>query len=392
MPPSFDVPSTRPSARRVSCGLALDELAFGANEQGVTAERSDPLRADADGSGRNVLQAVEIFARAIGRHRRVGLVVALAAAVNPRGQESARDTAGHLDGAAPRVGRIGHRRRAIAPVFREHLRANLDAPAIGCLIAGRRQPRSVIRTGRRINRAALIFGDRDVAIGREPFAAEGVRPASRPAAAEQRHSIGAETPRFGDRTAGQSVRTPGEDLDDAADRVGAVEVAAAAAQHLDAVDRRLRQLVPVDPAAERVVERHAVGEHQRPARTGAAQAAQRDALRRGIRHARRGAAEQREPRHQLERIVERHGRLRREIGCRDDRHGDRRIDARHVGPRRGDVDRFEKRRRMQSDRQRRTVRRHHLLDRREAGAPTPACRALPVKVTAKLEPAIGRRS
>ena len=97
-----------------------------------------------------------------------------------------------------------------------------------------------------------------------------------------------------------------QDLNDAADGIRAVQVAAAAAQHLDAIDRDLRQFVPVDPAAERVVQRHAVGEHERPARTGSAEPSKRDALRGRIRHARRRAAKQRESGHQLQRIIERH--------------------------------------------------------------------------------------
>ena len=77
----------------------------------------------------------------------------------------------------------------------------------------------------------------------------------------------------------------GENLHDAADRVRAIQIAAAAAEHLDAIDGDLRQLVPVNPAAERVVQGYTIGEHERTARTGSPQPTQRDPLRGRIRHA-----------------------------------------------------------------------------------------------------------
>jgi hypothetical protein len=47
-------------------------------------------------------------------------------------------------------------------------------------------------------------------------------------------------------------------LDDAAERIGSVEIAGAAAHDFDAIDRGQRHAIPVDPAAERIVERHAI--------------------------------------------------------------------------------------------------------------------------------------
>ena len=96
-------------------------------------------------------------------------------------------------------------------------------------------------------------------------------------------------------------------LDHAADGVGAVQVAGAAAHDFDAVDRHLRHAIPVDPAAEGVVERHAVGEHQRPAGARGRQPAQRDALRGRVGGARRRTAEQREAGREAQHVVDRAG-------------------------------------------------------------------------------------
>ena len=151
----------------------------------------------------------------------------------------------------------------------------------------------------------LLGRDRDVSVDREPFPAGAVSPAAGAAAAEQRDAAGAEVAALEQRAAGRPRRSQRQQLHDAADRVGAVEVAAAAALDLDAIDRRLRHLAPVDPPAEGVVERQAVGEHQRAALCRAADAAQRHALGGRIRRARGRAAEEREPGNHLQRVVER---------------------------------------------------------------------------------------
>ena len=103
-----------------------------------------------------------------------------------------------------------------------------------------------------------------------------------------------------------SVRRPGtrgDDVDDAAHRVVAVEARARPVDHLDAIDALERHARPIHPAAERIVERHAVDQHQRAADAARADAAQRDALRGRMRRQAAGAAEQAERRHLPQHVV-----------------------------------------------------------------------------------------
>ena len=83
----------------------------------------------------------------------------------------------------------------------------------------------------------------------------------------------------------------GNEADHAADGRRAVEVAGAAAHQFHAVDGECRLFEPVNPAADGIVERHVVHHKQCPAGGGGPQAAQADALRRGIGNERAGAAE-----------------------------------------------------------------------------------------------------
>ena len=82
------------------------------------------------------------------------------------------------------------------------------------------------------------------------------------------------------------------DVDDAADGARSIEVAGAAADEFDGLDGELGLLLPVNPSAERVVERHIVFGDERAAGGGGTQAAQADALRGGIGDQRTGAAEE----------------------------------------------------------------------------------------------------
>ena len=102
-------------------------------------------------------------------------------------------------------------------------------------------------------------------------------------------------------------RAARDDVDDAAHSLGAVEVGGAAAHQLDGAHGLARDAVPIDPAPERIVERDAVLEHQRAAGSARAHAAQRDALRRGVRDAAARPAKQSEPGRLAQRIVEGQG-------------------------------------------------------------------------------------
>ena len=99
--------------------------------------------------------------------------------------------------------------------------------------------------------------------------------------------------------------TRGDDVDDAAERAGAVEVGAAAGGEGDGVDGLGGDFVPVDPAAEGIVHGDVVLKDERAAGGGGAEAAQRDALAGGVLHARTGAAEEFEAGLLAELVVER---------------------------------------------------------------------------------------
>jgi hypothetical protein len=105
-----------------------------------------------------------------------------------------------------------------------------------------------------------------------------------------------------------------QQLHDAAHRTGAVKIPRGAAHDFHAIDGRERNAVPVDPTAERIIQRHAIGEHERAARARTGHAAQRHALRRGIGDARRRAAEQRKTRSGSQRVIECAGRHVAQLG------------------------------------------------------------------------------
>ena len=82
----------------------------------------------------------------------------------------------------------------------------------------------------------------------------------------------------------------GDDVNDAADGAGTVKVAGAAADEFDGLDGELGLLLPVNPTAERVVERDIVFGDQSAAGRGGTEGAKADSLRGGIGDERTGAA------------------------------------------------------------------------------------------------------
>ena len=146
---------------------------------------------------------------------------------------------------------------------------------------------------------------------------------------------------------GAAGRPAGDDVDDAAHGVVAVEARRRVFGDFDAVDAHHRHAGPVDPAAERVVERHTVEQHQRAALAARADAAQRHALRRRLRHDAVRSAEETEARYGAQHIVDRHGRRRLDLLGRDDVHAGRRVAEPLLGAARGDHDGLEDGRRLQ---------------------------------------------
>ena len=97
----------------------------------------------------------------------------------------------------------------------------------------------------------------------------------------------------------------GDDVDDAAERAGAVEIGAAAGGDGDGFDGLGGDFVPVDPSAEGIVHGDVVLEDEGAAGGSGAEAAQRYALAGGVLHARTGAAEEFEAGLLAELVVER---------------------------------------------------------------------------------------
>ena len=85
----------------------------------------------------------------------------------------------------------------------------------------------------------------------------------------------------------------------------AVRLREAGPHDLDAINSGLRNAVPVDPCAERVVQGQSVDQHQRAACAGPRHTPQRDTLGGGVRRARGGPSKQTEAGRVAERVVER---------------------------------------------------------------------------------------
>ena len=93
------------------------------------------------------------------------------------------------------------------------------------------------------------------------------------------------------------------DVDDPAHRVVAVQARRGAVDDFDALGIHHRHARPVDPAAERIVERNVVEQHEGAADAARSDAAQRHALRRRIRRNAAGSPEQAERRHLPQHVV-----------------------------------------------------------------------------------------
>src|SRR4051812_45506886 len=100
------------------------------------------------------------------------------------------------------------------------------------------------------------------------------------------------------------LRRAREDIDRAAHRAIAEDAGRCAARHLDPLDVLGGKPRPIDPAAEWRVYRDTVPQQKRAARSGRSEAAQRDALSRGVGRQARGAAEHAEARDVAHAIVQ----------------------------------------------------------------------------------------
>src|SRR4029434_616455 len=194
--------------------------------------------------------------------------------------------------------------RAVLAVLRENRRAIVTPQAARSAITEHAEGRAVSGTSRRIDWAPFVFCDHDVAIGREPLTRAAERPATALRSYEGRSPPRSHISAFEEHPPRSSARSDREDLDDAANGIGPIQITPTSAENFDTIDRRLWYLVPVHPSGERIVERHAIGEHDRPAGARSAESAQRQALCTGIRNPRRTAAIQCESRHHFQHVVD----------------------------------------------------------------------------------------
>ena len=176
-------------------------------------------------------------------------------------------------------------------------------------------------------------------------------------------------------------------LNDAAERAVAVNVARGAADDVDALQRGHRHAVPVDPRAERVVQRDVVGDDERAAGARRRHAAQRHPLRRRVGDGGRRAAEEAEAGNGSQLIVEPERRRFDDRGAIERR---RCVDGQ---PRGADsaltVICFGNRLRTQLDDDGRGRQRD---PRRSVAKPCASTRATPVTPATRTDHAVGRRS
>ena len=330
---------------------AVDEPALAPDEQRPARPRLGPLGRDADDVGWHSIDSIEFLAgawRLCGDDRK-RLIVRLTDPEDAGRQKTAGDLASDFARYLTGVRVVHLQWRAVLAVLRENRRATVETPAARSVIAEHAEGRAVSRTSRGIDRTPFVFCDHDVAIGRKPLTRAAERPATALRSYKGRSPPRSHISAFEEHPPRSSARSDREDLDDAANGIGPIQITPTAAENLDTIDRRLWYLVPVHPSGERIVERHAIGEHDRPARARSTESAQRQALCTGIRNTRRAAAIQRKSRHHFQHVVDcrRGPRLQRRRPEHCHRHV--RVCLRHLCTRGSDLDLFEERSRFQRD-------------------------------------------
>ena len=165
----------------------------------------------------------------------------------------------------------------------------------------------VVDVGGNVDGTCERWGGDDVAGGAEGVGGEELAPLAVAEVAAQADGGGvlgaAESVGFEMRGGGAG----GNDVDDAAEGAGAVEIGAAPGGNGDGVERVGGDFVPVDPSAEGIVQGDVVLEDEGAAGGGGAEAAERDALTGGVLDAGAGAAEEFEAGLLAEFVVERDG-------------------------------------------------------------------------------------
>ena len=208
--------------------------------------------------------------------------------------------------------------RAVLAVLPVGHGAEEDAPFAERPPLDRGVERDVARGGLRVHLSPAPRVDRHVAVGAERLPRDARRPgATRPSRGERSvQGRGAPRARLGlERLPGRG--RPGDELHDAAEGAGAVQVRGPAAQHLDALEGEPRHPRPVHPPAEGIVEREAVGEDEGTAGSARPEAPQGHPLGGGVGGAAARATEEREADDLPQRVVHRGGgrRVERRAGA-----------------------------------------------------------------------------
>ena len=328
-------------------GLAGDPAGVAAGRDQVVAELAAPLEPAARrGRGHLLIerQRLRVAVGRLGRERAAELLVV--------GVERQPKLAGprrrRAEPAAERAAAVGRavvlERRPVAAVLVEVRAGDEQRGLRREHHLGPAVERGVARVGVDVDGAPARVLHDEVAVGLEVAALE--RDAERALhlvhqEVEVHGVLGAVAAVEVDRALGGPAR---EDVDDAAEGVVAPHARAAAADDLDLLDALQRDAVPVHPAAERVVDRDAVDQHEGAAGPARADAAEREALSGRVRHEARRAAEQAEAGHLSQEVVEGLARRQADVLAGQHRHVGRRLAGPLLGARHRDHDRLESRR------------------------------------------------
>src|SRR5829696_3750817 len=119
-----------------------------------------------------------------------------------------------------------------------------------CPLPSRKERGLIVAVGFGIRRTARFRCDDKCTLGADAFEAGGACPSIAGRAAEDRSSKGIVRSTIDGGPHACALRLHRQDLYHATQCPSAVEIAGRAADDFDAIDRRLRDAVPVDPAAE----------------------------------------------------------------------------------------------------------------------------------------------
>ncbi len=204
------------------------------------------------------------------------------------------------------VGVVRLQRRAVLPALAEYRGPGEHGRGVPQPANHRGHTVQVTGAGRGVHRALDLVGDEHVAVGGEGLAGEAQVPVAQTAGGKGRNGARALVPSRGLDREG-AVVAPAERLDHAPQCRAAVELGGPALHDLHPVEGHPGDAAPIDPAPEGVVQRHAVEEHEGPAGPARPHAPQRRSLGGGVGDAAAGTAEEGEPRHLSQGIVDGQG-------------------------------------------------------------------------------------